>query len=546
VNDRLTTMDVIIHTTVGGIAFQFQESANKALGAYLAEIRKHLSNRQDASEIAEDIEARVAEVLLEVNGGSTKVITDEVVSIVVERVGKPSEIDFGTEPEATERAVQNERYTRRLYRDGSNSVFAGVCSGLGVYFNSDPILFRVAFLLLFFIPMFGHHHHFGNGFSILLYAILWVVIPKAKSHRQLMEMHGKSFDLNSVKENVAKEFKEAGTSMRTRTGHGGFMERLGLFFGEFFFVVGKIFKVLFKILFGIFSLVFIAIGVSLIALLFGVMFFDAGNLVTGTSEHCNIYIQELASIFIGSDGFWGMTIPATIMVLIPTLGLIYVGLRLAFKFKSNDRLIGFTALGLWLAALVVGAVFSFSEIKEFQKSSWVKTVQPISVQKVDTLVIRANEMDRIKDGCNFNSDEDDDDDQPFYLDADGKTLLRMATLNIENGKTQPLSAWVDQFSMGETKDEANKNAQRVDISATLQGMDINLDPVISFTKSNKWRFQKGCINLSIPEGTIIFFDTTTKKILDNSPNSHTYVSGYMSGKYYEMTDNGLKEIANKE
>lgn len=533
-------MEIIIHTTVGGISFQFQESANKALGAYLAEIRKHLSDRQDASEIAEDIEARVAEVLLEVNGGSTTVITDEVVSIVIERIGKPSEIDFGAGPDATERTVQNERYTRRLYRDGSNSVFAGVCSGLGVYFNSDPILFRVAFLLLFFIPMFGHHHHMGNGFSILLYAILWVVIPKAKTHRQLMEMHGKSFDLNSVKENVAKEFKDAASSMKTRTGHDGFMERLGLFFGELFFVVGKVFKVLF----GLFSLVFIVIGVSLIALLFGVMFFDAGNLVTGASQHCNIYIQELASIFIGTDGFWGMTIPATIMVLIPTLGLIYVGLRLAFKFRSSDRLIGFTALGLWLAALVVGAVYSFSEIKDFQKSSWVKTVQPISIQRVDTLVIQAVEMDRIEGSCNF--DSDDDNDQPFYLGADGKTLLRMATLNLENGKTQPLSAWVDQFSMGETKDEANKNAQRVDISVALQGNELNLDPVITFTKNNKWRFQKGCVNLSIPEGTVILFDANTKKLLDNSPNSHTYVSGYMSGKYYEMTDNGLKEIAKKE
>ena len=536
-------MENIIHATIGGVSFQLEDNAHKAISTYLSEIRTRLKGRKDADEIANDIEARVAEILVELNTGSAKPISEDIIAKVIERIGQPDQIEFGEGQPTAEKTSYQERYTRRLYRDTSNGVFAGVCSGLGVYFNSDPILFRVIFLVLFFIPLFHHHHHWGNGFIVLTYIILWIIMPKAKSHRQLMEMHGKPFNMNSVKDNVAQEFKEASNSVKARTGHGGFIEKLGVFLGELLHIIGRAFVIFFKVLFGIFSVIFITIGVSLIVALFAVMFFDTGSIVSNATTHCNIYIQELASIFIGTDGFWGITIPATVLILIPTLGLIYLGLRLAFKFKSNDRLIGFTALGVWLAALCIGMVFGFSQIKDFRNSSWIKTAQNISTEKSDTLIIRANDTAMLNDCCNFNGDDDDDyEDQKIYLYSDGKTLLWLASLNIENGKEQPLSASLDRFACGEDKATASKNAEAVDISVTQQGNTINLDPVMSFSKTNKWRFQKGYINLTIPEGTIVFFDPNTKKLLENSPNSHTYVSGYMSGKYYKMLDNGLQEI----
>lgn len=55
-----------------------------------------------------------------------------------------------------------------LQRDRSNKVIGGVCSGLGNYFDSDPILFRAIFLVLLFV---------GGG-GVLLYLILWIVLPE--------------------------------------------------------------------------------------------------------------------------------------------------------------------------------------------------------------------------------------------------------------------------------------------------------------------------------------------------------------------------------
>ncbi len=55
----------------------------------------------------------------------------------------------------------------RLYRSRKDSVIGGVCGGLGEYLNTDPILFRVLFAVVFFV----------GGTGLLAYIILWIVIP---------------------------------------------------------------------------------------------------------------------------------------------------------------------------------------------------------------------------------------------------------------------------------------------------------------------------------------------------------------------------------
>lgn len=56
---------------------------------------------------------------------------------------------------------------KRLYRSRKNRVIAGVCGGLGDYFNVDPVLFRLVWVLLVF----------GAGTGILAYIIAWLIIP---------------------------------------------------------------------------------------------------------------------------------------------------------------------------------------------------------------------------------------------------------------------------------------------------------------------------------------------------------------------------------
>tara|TARA_Y100000310_G_scaffold198571_1_gene198602 strand:+ start:620 stop:814 length:195 start_codon:yes stop_codon:yes gene_type:complete len=57
---------------------------------------------------------------------------------------------------------------KRLYRSETNKMIGGVAGGLGDYFNADPVVIRLLFVLVVLL----------GGSGILAYLILWVVVPR--------------------------------------------------------------------------------------------------------------------------------------------------------------------------------------------------------------------------------------------------------------------------------------------------------------------------------------------------------------------------------
>lgn len=68
--------------------------------------------------------------------------------------------------EASDKSKSQEQFSG-LYRSETNKVIAGVAGGLGEYFNIDPTIIRVLFVLL---TVFG-----GSG--LVIYIVLWLIIP---------------------------------------------------------------------------------------------------------------------------------------------------------------------------------------------------------------------------------------------------------------------------------------------------------------------------------------------------------------------------------
>ena len=56
---------------------------------------------------------------------------------------------------------------KKLYQSGKDKMLAGVCGGLGEFFGLDPTLIRLAFVLFAIL----------GGASVLLYLIMWVIVP---------------------------------------------------------------------------------------------------------------------------------------------------------------------------------------------------------------------------------------------------------------------------------------------------------------------------------------------------------------------------------
>ena len=58
---------------------------------------------------------------------------------------------------------------KRIYRSEENKVVAGVCGGLGDYFDVDPTMVRLVAVVLFLAT---------HGFAVLAYIVGWIIVPK--------------------------------------------------------------------------------------------------------------------------------------------------------------------------------------------------------------------------------------------------------------------------------------------------------------------------------------------------------------------------------
>ena len=189
-------MKKTITINLGGMVFHIDEDAYQLLSDYLQSVGNHYVEDSAASEILEDIEARMAELFKERITGSEQVITRSLSEEVIRIMGYPEDFMEDSSPEESFHA--HRAHYRRIYRDPDNRILGGVCSGMGAYFNMDPLVFRVLFLL---ITLLG-------GAGILIYLILWIVVPEARTTAQKLEMRGEPVNVSNIGKKVKEEFDQ--------------------------------------------------------------------------------------------------------------------------------------------------------------------------------------------------------------------------------------------------------------------------------------------------------------------------------------------------
>jgi len=163
--------------------FNIELNAKKELEKYLAAIEKTLSADDDT---LREIEARIVELLDERGVSGEKVITTDDIEAIREQLGAPAE--FVDEQEAE---VGGDEAGKRLMRDREKGMLGGVLAGIGAYTGIDPIWLRLAAIVLAFASF---------GTAILVYVVLWVVVPPAKTAADRLQMAGKPVTLGALKE----------------------------------------------------------------------------------------------------------------------------------------------------------------------------------------------------------------------------------------------------------------------------------------------------------------------------------------------------------
>ncbi|MFO7615781.1 MAG: PspC domain-containing protein, partial [Bacteroidales bacterium] len=141
-------MKKTIKVNLGGVVFQLDDDAYDLLRRYLDRLEARFSQQPGGSEILNDIEVRMAELFSDRLAGEREGVNLADAREVTAIMGDPSEIGDGEEePEQATPYTGGFRRRRRFFRDPDNQVAGGVCSGLGAYFNLDPVIIRILFVL---------------------------------------------------------------------------------------------------------------------------------------------------------------------------------------------------------------------------------------------------------------------------------------------------------------------------------------------------------------------------------------------------------------
>jgi phage shock protein PspC (stress-responsive transcriptional regulator) len=191
---------------LAGIVYHIDDDAFLKLKEYLAAIERKFNQEPDVQEIISDIEARIAELFSEHLGNKRQVISMADVRSIIQTLGDPEEFSDKDDSRQNETYQASYRNYRRIYRDPDHRTIGGVCSGLAAYWNIDPIILRIIFIFLVI----------AGGSGVLIYLILWIVVPEARTTAQKLEMRGEAVTVDSIKDFIKDEFDQVKKNYKSK------------------------------------------------------------------------------------------------------------------------------------------------------------------------------------------------------------------------------------------------------------------------------------------------------------------------------------------
>lgn len=490
-------MNKTVNINLANILFHIDENAYNKMRRYLESVKRSFANTSGSDEILADIEARIAELFHEKLANERQVITTKEVDEVIAIMGQPEDymVDediFDDEPTKTSKEPKR---VKKLYRDIDAKYVAGVSSGLGHYIGLDPIWVRILWIVL----------TIGSGGSFaLIYGLLWILIPEAKTTAQKLDMRGEDVNISNIERKVKEGFDEVADRVKNvdyekvgnkvKSSGKTFFDTLGEIIMFFFKIIGKFVGIL-LILTG---------GAGLIAMLIGL--FTVGVFDTVHLGPLNLY--ELVDAT--NTPFWIVAIFAFLLVAIPLFFLMYLGLKILItNLKSIGSVAKFTLLGLWLISLI--AIMILGGKQAASRAFWDSAITDNEYylnSPNDTLNIAfaSNDLHWNRRTLNIG-------DMIVSYDDNGQEILSSQDVefNFRTSKDSLVHVEIQKNANGKSFPNARETAEKINYNYTLEGNTLELNEFLTTRRENKFKNQEVRVFIYLPKGTII-------KFLNNADN----------------------------
>lgn len=435
--------------------------------------------------------------------------------------------------------------SKRLYRNPNDRFVGGVCGGIAAYFRIDSWIPRVLFLLPLLLNMIGMvsifplNRFFDNvGFNwnfnsgmILLYIVLWAIIPAAKTVKQKLEMMGEEDYIRSIREKVndnvansrsraenegtphsdanenrshfSASYDDESTGMNEmppeppksgrRVDSASAPQRSGCL---------NLFIIFLKIVF--FSFVGLLLLI-MIAVLFGL-------LVTWTQ------LSPLKSLFIDSGYESNLFYISLVLIfLIPIVAVIAWIIRRAMKAKSRP-VIGLVASLFWIAGLVLSCILGSRIADKYSVES--SNERTISIAPVNSNRMYVEMQPYSEDYAEFRTGfgpGTKNDDLP-YMTINEDSLL-FDDINLQIGKSNDTQFHVRVISAIHGKDLRTAKSDISQFTYPIVQKDslLLLPEFLSVPVEQGFRKQSITVEILVPAGKTIEMSEALRDYKDNRP-----------------------------
>jgi phage shock protein PspC (stress-responsive transcriptional regulator) len=406
---------------------------------------------------------------------------------------------------------------RRLYRNPDDRVLGGVASGLAAYFHIPVRNLRLIFaapilinMILSLLDLFDDSIFVSIGFGsltgtfVLVYIILWIILPEATNTYQKMEMRGEKVDLNRIRQHVKEgadrfegKLKEWGSeveesaknlsdNLSERSKNLSEVRSTGR---SALRAIGSVIRFFIYLFFGTIAF---ALLVSGAAILF------AGIVTLPAQEF--FWTSNLQQ--------WGFWAAIFLFFIVPVLFLFIWLIRRLFRIRRKSPALGWSFGILWTLGWIALFWTGISVARDFEHKA--RTSIDIAAQDSNKQVMILDQsalpfeysgtwrwIEGDRTGFDITRDT-------FKVPAVG--------VRVELSPDSAYHVRLLKYSFGRSEEQAQARIDKIDYAVAVRDSVIDLAPGFGVSKSEKYRGQHVVVTLLVPKGKAVRF---TEAVLDN-------------------------------
>jgi hypothetical protein len=358
--------------------------------------------------------------------------------------------------------------------------------------------------LLFFATIFA------AGTGLILYIILWVILPEAKTLTDKMEMQGQPVTLSNIESNIKKSLNVTGGDenmvvkillfpFRLIAALFEFLSRaLGPFMSFFLEAIRVVLGVLLAIM-GISGAlsVLIAAGI-LIGLIAG------GDLSIMYPLPFEIIKNEVAII---------PGIALAITLIIPFFYLTILGFMVLMKKQVINAKASWSVLAVWLISIIILSITIPPYIRNFQENGRHTTVDRYNLDG-KTAVLNFNDI--------------------------GEDELDMVSLRIRSHEDSTIKIEQEFSATGSSRSDAVDNSKMIKYGLAVQDSIFTFDSNLEIGEIVKFRKQQVEIILYFPIGQKFVIDEKMRYLIGNFMYRAGFSNNQMNGNVWQFSEDGLQ------